>query len=50
MVESALDGWRLAELDYLFIENVGNLVCPASYDFGEDLRVVLPPRSSRHVV
>src|SRR4029079_13067662 len=29
------------ELDYLFIENVGNLVCPASYDLGEDLRLVL---------
>jgi hydrogenase nickel incorporation protein HypB len=41
MVERALDGWGLAELDYLFIENVGNLVCPSSYDLGEDLRVVL---------
>jgi hydrogenase nickel incorporation protein HypB len=28
-------------LDFLFIENVGNLVCPASFDVGEDLRVVL---------
>jgi hydrogenase nickel incorporation protein HypB len=41
MVERALDGWDLAELDYLFIENVGNLVCPASYDLGESLRLVL---------
>src|SRR5215471_8588578 len=41
MVERAIDGWPLAELDYLFIENVGNLVCPASYDLGEHLRVVL---------
>jgi hydrogenase nickel incorporation protein HypB len=41
MVERALDGWRLGELDYLFIENVGNLVCPASYDLGESLRLVL---------
>jgi hydrogenase nickel incorporation protein HypB len=41
MVERALDGWDLAELDVLFIENVGNLVCPASYDLGEDQRVVL---------
>jgi len=41
MVESALEGWPLAELDYLFIENVGNLVCPASYDLGEHLRLVL---------
>ncbi|MCX6572513.1 MAG: hydrogenase nickel incorporation protein HypB [Candidatus Aminicenantes bacterium] len=30
-----------AEIDFLFIENVGNLVCPASYDLGEDLRLVL---------
>jgi hydrogenase nickel incorporation protein HypB len=41
MVERALDGWDLAELDYLFVENVGNLVCPATYDLGEDLRLVL---------
>lgn len=41
MVERALAGWDLAALDYLFIENVGNLVCPASYDLGENLRVVL---------
>ena len=30
-----------AAIDLLFIENVGNLVCPASYDLGEDLRLVL---------
>jgi len=30
-----------ADLDFLFIENVGNLVCPASYDLGESLRLVL---------
>lgn len=41
MVERALDEWDLAELDILFIENVGNLVCPASYDLGEDMRMVL---------
>ena len=41
MVEKALDGWMLADLDFLFIENVGNLVCPASYDLGEALRLVL---------
>jgi hydrogenase nickel incorporation protein HypB len=41
MVSRALDGWRLDELDVLFVENVGNLVCPSSYDLGEDLRVVL---------
>jgi hydrogenase nickel incorporation protein HypB len=41
MVQSALEGWNLDELDFLFIENVGNLVCPSSYDLGEDLRLVL---------
>jgi hydrogenase nickel incorporation protein HypB len=41
MVRGALDGWNLEELDFLFIENVGNLVCPSSYDLGEDLRLVL---------
>jgi hydrogenase nickel incorporation protein HypB len=41
MVNKALEGWQLAALDYLFIENVGNLVCPSSYDLGEDLRAVL---------
>ena len=41
MVESALNEWKLDDLDYLFIENVGNLVCPASYDLGEALRLVL---------
>jgi hydrogenase nickel incorporation protein HypB len=41
MVERALAGWNLRELDFLFIENVGNLVCPSSFDLGEDFRVVL---------
>lgn len=41
MVEAALDGWDLDSLDFLFIENVGNLVCPSAYDLGEQLRVVL---------
>src|SRR5580704_2756867 len=41
MVQEALDGWDLHHMDFLFIENVGNLVCPASYDLGEDLRLVL---------
>jgi hydrogenase nickel incorporation protein HypB len=31
----------LSDYEYLFIENVGNLVCPSSYDLGEDIRVVL---------
>lgn len=41
MVERHLEGWQLDELDFLFIENVGNLVCTASYDLGESLRAVL---------
>jgi hydrogenase nickel incorporation protein HypB len=41
MVQTALEGWDLNHLDFLFIENVGNLVCPSSYDLGEDLRFVL---------
>ncbi|HEY1949733.1 MAG TPA: hydrogenase nickel incorporation protein HypB [Bryobacteraceae bacterium] len=41
MVSSALEEWNLAELDFLFIENVGNLVCPSSYDLGEAARAVL---------
>lgn len=41
MIERALEPWDLGELDFLFIENVGNLVCPSSYDLGEDLRLVL---------
>lgn len=41
MIEQGLDGWDLDDLDLLFIENVGNLVCPSSYDLGENLRLVL---------
>jgi hydrogenase nickel incorporation protein HypB len=41
MIANALEGWRLEELDFLFIENVGNLVCPSTFDLGEDLRLVL---------
>lgn len=41
MVERHLEGWDLDRLDLLFIENVGNMVCPSSYDLGEDLRAVL---------
>src|SRR5580658_8420405 len=41
MVQNALEGWDLNHLDFLFIENVGNLVCPSSYDLGEDIRLVL---------
>lgn len=41
MVSRAAKGLDLDSLDVLVIENVGNLVCPADYDLGEDLRVVL---------
>jgi hydrogenase nickel incorporation protein HypB len=44
MIDRHLTGWEgveLAGLDYLFIENVGNLVCPSSYDLGEGIRVAL---------
>src|ERR1039457_6634622 len=44
MVGKHLQDWEgveLGGLDYLFIENVGNLVCPSSYDLGEGIRVVL---------
>jgi hydrogenase nickel incorporation protein HypB len=43
MIERALEseGWDLAGLDYLFIENVGNLVCPSSYDLGEHDKIVI---------
>jgi hydrogenase nickel incorporation protein HypB len=44
MVGKHLEGWdgvELGGLDYLFIENVGNLVCPSSYDLGERIRVAL---------
>jgi hydrogenase nickel incorporation protein HypB len=50
MIDKHLAGWEgvtngsdssLAGLDYLFIENVGNLVCPSSYDLGEKIRVAL---------
>jgi hydrogenase nickel incorporation protein HypB len=41
MVQNALQEWDIRPLDFLFIENVGNLVCPSSYDLGENLRLVL---------
>jgi hydrogenase nickel incorporation protein HypB len=41
MVEAAIGDWNLAGLDFLFVENVGNLVCPSSFDLGENLRLVL---------
>ena len=41
LVARHLEGWSLGELDFLFIENVGNLVCPSDYDLGEAVRAVL---------
>ncbi len=41
MIEEYLGDWDLEALDFLFIENVGNLVCPSSYDLGEAFRVVI---------
>jgi len=41
MIENAMSDWDLEKIDLLLIENVGNLVCPSSYDLGEDAKVVL---------
>jgi hydrogenase nickel incorporation protein HypB len=41
LVERAYSKFKNARFDYLFIEDVGNLVCPASHDLGEHLRVIL---------
>ncbi|WP_328681475.1 hydrogenase nickel incorporation protein HypB [Streptomyces sp. NBC_00322] len=41
MLGRHLEGWLPDDTRLLFVENVGNLVCPASYDLGESLRVVL---------
>jgi len=41
MIERALSDWNLDEIGILFIENVGNLVCPGSYDLGEHAKVVV---------
>ncbi len=41
MIERALLDWRLQDIDVLLIENVGNLVCPSSYDLGEAAKIVV---------
>ena len=41
MIERHLADWQLEKLDILFIENVGNLVCPSSYDLGEAAKIVI---------
>jgi hydrogenase nickel incorporation protein HypB len=41
VIEKALGGIDLADIDLLIVENIGNLVCPAEFDIGEDARVVV---------
>jgi len=41
MEERRLQEWDLAKLDLLLVENVGNLVCPTSYDLGEAAKIVV---------
>ena len=41
VIEKAASGLDLADIDLLIVENVGNLVCPAEFDIGEDSRVVI---------
>ena len=41
MIERAIAGWDLDDIELLLIENVGNLVCPASYDLGEAAKIVV---------
>jgi hydrogenase nickel incorporation protein HypB len=41
MVAKALEKLKLEKLDLLFIENVGNLICPVGFDLGEDYRILL---------
>ncbi len=48
MVRSALAELPLADIDLLFIENVGNLVCPAEFDLGADLAIVVASTPEGH--
>jgi hydrogenase nickel incorporation protein HypB len=41
MIEKHIADWDLGKLDLLIVENVGNLVCPSSYDLGEAAKIVL---------
>jgi hydrogenase nickel incorporation protein HypB len=41
MIDRHLADWKLEDLEILFIENVGNLVCPSSYDLGEAAKIVV---------
>jgi hydrogenase nickel incorporation protein HypB len=40
-IESALEHVPLADIDFLFIENVGNLVCPSAFDLGENVKAAV---------
>ena len=40
-IQNALDDIDLAQTDYMFIENVGNMVCPGEFDLGENVKVIL---------
>ncbi len=48
MIRAALPSLPLPEIDLLFIENVGNLVCPAEWDLGADLAVVIASTPEGH--
>ena len=48
LVKRALSGFDLPSLDLLIIENVGNLVCPASFDLGENAKVVMVSTTEGH--
>ncbi|KAA3655844.1 MAG: hydrogenase accessory protein HypB [Calditrichaeota bacterium] len=48
MISKVLPGINIDELDLLIIENVGNLVCPASYDLGEDMKIALVSTTEGH--
>jgi len=41
VIQTAAGNFDLQEIDLLIVENLGNLVCPAEFDIGEDLRVVI---------
>ena len=48
MIERALDELNLSRLDVVFIENVGNLVCPTHWALGEELRLCLVSAAEGH--
>lgn len=41
MIRDSLKRINISDIDYLFIENVGNLVCPSTYDLGENIKVAV---------